>query len=364
MAPSVNRRHKGEGSMYQRASDGRWMGVVDLGMMNGKRTRRTVSAPTLRELRPKMRALRQRTEAGVTGSDQSVEKWVTYWLDEISGVRPSTAKTYRGYIATWITPAVGAIKLSALAAEHARALMTHMETEGKAPATRKQVLSILSAALEVAVREGKIERNPCATVERPSLAAQEAHGHLSLEEVKQLSPHLVTHPNRARWLTALVLGLRQGEALGLAWADVHLDDDEPWMLIHKSQSRRDGRFVLGDPKSRASCRAIPIVPPVDQALRDWRKASGGRGLVWGPRHTRPEYDEWQALLKAAGLPPRPVHAARATAATILDAMGATPRQIADILGHSTVMVAQDHYVSSDAPQQRAVLAKGGDLLRS
>lgn len=360
----ANRRHKGEGSIYQRKSDGRWIGSVDLGYMNGRRVRRTVSAPTLRELRPKMNALRKRTEAGVVGSNQPVSQWVTYWLDEISDVRDTTRRTYRGYVEGWIEPALGNVKLSALAAEHVRALMTHMETEGKAPATRKQVLSILSASLEVAVREGKIERNPCDTVERPSLAAQQTHGHLSLDEVAKLVPHLAKHPNRARWLTALILGLRQGEALGLAWADVHLDDDDPWMRIHQSQTRRDGRFVLGPVKSTASNRSIPLVPPVDQALREWREKTGGHGLVWGPRHTRPEYDEWHALLKSAVLPMRPVHAARATAASILDTMGATPRQIADILGHSTVKVAQQHYVASDAPQLRAVLAKGGRLLEA
>lgn len=363
MSPQSNRRHKGEGSIYQRESDGRWVGSVDLGYMNGKRVRRTVSAKTLRELHPKMKALRKRTEAGVIGSDQTVDKWVTYWLDEISDVRPSTAKTYRGYIATWVTPALGSVKLSALAAEHVRALMTHMETQGKAPATRKQVLSILSKSLTVAVREGKIERNPCDTVERPSLAEQKTHGHLSLQEVAQLSPHLATHANRARWLTALVLGIRQGEALGLAWEDVHLEDDAPWMWIHQAQDSTSGN-AIGPVKSLASDRRIPIVPPVDAALREWRKNSGGRGLVWGPLDNKDDWREWQELLKAAGLPSRPVHAARATAATILDEMGATPRQIADILGHSTVKIAQQHYVSSDAPQQRAVLAKGGALLRA
>lgn len=361
MAPNANRRHKGEGSIYQRESDGRWMGVVDLGYMNGKRTRRTVSARTLTELRPKMKALRKRTEAGMTGSDQSIEKWVTYWLDEISGVRPSTAKTYRGYIANWITPAFGNVKLSALAPEHVRALMTHMETQGKASATRKQVLSIVSKSMTVAQREGKIERNPCDTIERPSLADQETHGHLTLEEVTLLVPHLAKHENRARWLTALVLGIRQGEALGLAWEDVHLDDENPWIWVHQAQDSTNGKR-LGPVKSIASDRQIPIVPPVDQALREWRKKSGGKGLVWGPRDNKADWKEWVALLEAAGLDRRPVHAARATAASILDKMGATPRQIADILGHSTVKVAQQHYVSSDSPERRAVLAKGGALL--
>lgn len=359
-----NRRIKGDGSIYQRKSDGRWMGVVDLGYMNGKRTRRTVSAKTLRELHPKVKALRKRTEAGAFGSDQSVEQWTTYWLGNISDARDSTKRTYRGYLKSWIVPSLGSMKLAALAAEHVRAMLTHMETQGRAPATRKQVLSILSAAMDVARREGKIERNPCDTVERPSLAAQETHGHLSLDEVKQLAPHLAKHPNRARWLAALVLGLRQGEALALSWADVHLDDAHPWMLVHRSQTRTNGKLVSGPVKSKAGNRAIQIVPPVDAALREWRTVSTGAGMVWGPKDNKADWKEWRALLKSAGLAAQPVHAARSTAASILDAMGATPRQIADILGHSTVRVAQDHYVSSDAPQQRAVLAKGGKLLEA
>ena len=43
---------------------------------------------------------------------------------------------------------------------------------------------------------------------------------LTLQQVAVLVPHLRAHPNGARWLAAVVLGIRQGEALGLAWDDV------------------------------------------------------------------------------------------------------------------------------------------------
>jgi hypothetical protein len=39
-------RQNGEGSVYQRASDGRWIGSVTLGWDDGKRVRKTVSAKT------------------------------------------------------------------------------------------------------------------------------------------------------------------------------------------------------------------------------------------------------------------------------------------------------------------------------
>lgn len=385
MATKAERRTKGDGSIFQRCEarygcpalvdvtlddgttakarpehscSGRWFGVVDLTTAGGGRKRRTVSAKTKAEVRIKFRQLQKRTEAGATGDGtQTVAKWLTYWLDEISDARESTKNTYRGYVNNWVVPELGRVRLLDLSPEHVRGMLAKMERAGKSPATRKQVLSILSKALDVAHREGKVDRNVCATVTRPSLAQQGTHAHLTLDQVKTLLPHVHAHPNAARWLTALVLGIRQGEALGLAWEDVHLDDAEPWMHIHRAQAR-DGS--IGPVKSKSGNRQIPIIEPVLTALRAHRDASGGEGLVWGPRKNRADYNEWHALLAKASLPKVPVHGARATAASILDAMGATPRQVADILGHSTVRVAQQHYVHSDRADLRAALTRSGE----
>lgn len=353
------RRTKGEGSIYQRP-DGRWYYIVDITVPGGGRKRRTVSAATRKELTPKIRALRKRTEAGTaTDGTQTVAAWITYWLDEISDLRESTKKTYRGYITKWIVPHVGKVKLADLTPEHVRSLMSAMEKADRAPATRKQVLSILSKALDVAHREGKVDRNVCDTVVRPSLARQKRHGVLTLDQVKALLPHIYAHDNKARWLAAIILGLRQGEALGLAWADVHLDDPEPWLHVREAQARD---LTLDGVKSAASDRVVPIIEPVYTALLEQRERDGADGLVWGPRPNWSDYNEWHRLLDVAGVPRVPVHAARATAASVLDAMGATPRQVADILGQATVHVGQKHYVHSEAGQLRAALTRAGDAI--
>lgn len=354
---SSERRTKGDGSIYQRSSDGRWFGVVDLSTPGGGRKRRTVSAKTKAEVRIKLRALQKRTAAGATNDgSQTVAAWLTYWLDEVAELRASTAATYRGYVDNWIIPEVGRVRLADLTPEHVRAILSKMDKAGRSPATRKQVLSILSKALVIAAREGKVERNVCDTVARPSLAKQERHGVLSLQQVATLLPHLRAHPNGARWIAAVVLGIRQGEALGLAWEDVHLDDADPWLHIRQAQ-QKDGS--LGPLKSRASDRVVPIVSPVHEALVQQRERDGSAGLVWGPRHNRADYGEWHRLLAAAGLPKVPVHAARATAASVLDAMGATPRQVADILGQAQVHVGQKHYVHSQPTDLRAALTRAG-----
>ena len=377
------RETRGEGSTYQRCEDrwgcppagddgrrpdhdcrGRWYFSVGVSTIGGGRRRRTTSAATLRELRPKRAALRRQVAAGVArDGSQTVGQWLVYWLDEIADLRPSTERTYRGYITTWIVPAVGKVRLSALTPEQVRGVLRSMEQAGKAPATRRQVLAILSRAMGVAQREGKIERNPCATVTAPSLAKQQPHKALTLDQVKQVMPHLVAHPNAARWLAALVLGIRQGEALGLAWADVHLDVPEPWLRIRQAQVKdAKGQLTLGPVKSAAGERSIPLIEPVLSALAAHREQSGGDGLVWGPRGNRADYNEWHRILESAGVEKAPPHGARGTAATLLDMLGATPRQVADILGHSTVRVGQDHYVHSEAAALRAALTRSGEAM--
>jgi len=58
------RRGSGEGGVYQRASDGRWVGVVDLGWIDGKRRRRTVYGATRAEAVAKLDQLRAERRAG------------------------------------------------------------------------------------------------------------------------------------------------------------------------------------------------------------------------------------------------------------------------------------------------------------
>jgi hypothetical protein len=42
MGTKETRRGHGEGAIYQRASDGKWVGSVNLGYENGKRKRKTI----------------------------------------------------------------------------------------------------------------------------------------------------------------------------------------------------------------------------------------------------------------------------------------------------------------------------------
>lgn len=341
------RRHRGEGSIYQR-KDGRWVGVLDLGHVGGKRVRKTVTAPTLKALRPKFKKLKEQVGAGVLADDMTVEQWMTHWLDLVAAerVRPTTMRTYRAKNRAWVVPHLGSIRLDRLRPDHLRALYVTMREEGRSDATRHAVHSMLSRALKVAERDGRIAFNPAERVDAPPKGTN-TRGKLTLPEARAVLAQLEGREDAARWALALLAGLRQGEALGLRWSDVDLAAG----VIHVRQTvqRLPGKGIVVAPlKSRASARDIPMLTPVRYALAH----TGGErtGFVFGgetPRDSKKDWQTWADLLAAAKVPHKPLHAARATTASLLDEAGVSPKIIAEIMGHAQVAVTQRSYISGD-----------------
>lgn len=357
------RRVKGEGSIYQREGDGRWVGVLDLGWVGGKRVRKTVTAATLRELRPKFRALKDKVEKGVIGDDATVADWLDYWMDNVAAktVRPRTLQGYRGYVETWLKPQLGRRKLSALRPDHIRAMHRAMEEAGKADATRRQAHMILQRALKVAAMDGRIASNPAASdrMERPPVGKAH-HGYHSPADARTVLRYAVASGDVAlsvRVMLAYLAALRQGEALGLAWSDVDLDAG--LIHVHQAVQRiRGAGLVIGPVKSASSDRFVPIVEPLAVALAELRKATGAQGLVFGgdsPVDSRRDWQIWKDTLAAAGVPDIPLHGARASCASLLRELGASDRLIADVLGHAQVSTTQAHYIRTDDRLRREAL---------
>ena len=61
----------------------------------------------------------------------------------------------------------------------------------------------------------------------------------------------------ALYSVALALGLRRGEALGLGWDDVDLD--EGTLRVRVALQRIDGKLQLVEPKTMRSRRRIPCL---------------------------------------------------------------------------------------------------------
>jgi hypothetical protein len=114
------RRSHGEGGVYQRASDGKWVAALDLGWANGRRKRKVLYGTTRRQALDKLNTARHELECGTlaTGPAQTVADYLTGWLADIkTGVRPRAYESYDLNVRR-LVPHLGRLRLSSLRPQH------------------------------------------------------------------------------------------------------------------------------------------------------------------------------------------------------------------------------------------------------
>ncbi len=307
----MSRRAKGEGSIHP-LPDGRYRVQIDLGWRNGKRWRPTRIADTKREAGAKLKELRNQGEAGLLplpGEKLTVERWMEHWLHHIAKgeVRETTwVRSYRPIVTHHIIPHLGKIRLDRLNEDQIEALYAHMRAKGMAGSTILGTHRILSRALKVATQRRWLGRNPCQFVTPPSYERPEIQP-LDSDEAHRFLAHVNDRWNGARWSVALALGLRQGEALGLLWSMVDLDDLDsasirvayelirlPWRhgcdgscgrRPASCPQRQGGGLMLDAPKSQKSRRVVTLPRPLAERLKRHRLKQREERLAQGPLWT-------------------------------------------------------------------------------
>ena len=372
-------RPPGEGAIYQR-KDGQWVASVELTRPGEPRRRKVIYGKSRPEVQRKLGQARRELDAhgDLPTATPTVESWLRTWLDDIAAheVRQSTLdRTYRPKVERAIA-ALGRRRLDRLQPEHLRAFYVAMAADGAARSTIEQTHRILSRALKVAVREGKITRNPCSFMDAPKMGRPKVKTRpLPPPALLRLLAEIRGLRLESRWLFALTLGARQGEILGLAWEDI--DWDKGTVSIRRALTRVKGqglRFV--DVKSEQSHRALPLPEFLLASLarrRDaWQAEPAGYdpalygplappSLVWttpagGPIDAKDDWEDWTALLKAVGAEHTGTHAARHTVATMLSAQGAPPKVAQNVLGHSQVSLTLNVYTDADVEAIRPWLS--------
>lgn len=168
----TKRRGRGEGSIFQRESDGLWGGTITVGYdANGRRKRRTVYGQTKKEVQDELTRLQGQKLDGTLMEPcrMVVGQYLTHWLENV--IKPSVRwMTYRDYerlIRLHIIPDVGGVKLTKLSPAQLQGLYGALDGRGVGSRTRQGVHDLLHTAFDQAVKWGMIPRNPCSAVERP-----------------------------------------------------------------------------------------------------------------------------------------------------------------------------------------------------
>lgn len=327
-------RAKGEGSIYQRTKDGRWVATLydDMGQ------RRILYAKSEKAaLAAKRKALR---EGLPTGGPITVAAWLDQWQKGLH-LRQSTTSDYASK-AKRITAALGKHRLDRLTADQIESAYTKWLAEGLSPGMVRNLHRVLHAALQVAFRRGLLVRNP-ATQARPPTPRPKPSAALTAAQATHVLQVAAQRPNGVRWWLALLLGMRQGEVLNLLWTDLDL---VAGVLV-----------IQRETKSKASKRALPLPAIVVQMLNElprngpfvFPRANGQR------KDSKADWLEWQLLLERCDLPRVRVHDCRHTTPTLLLELGVPARVVSEILGHSTIAITLDVYTHVHDPMMREAL---------
>lgn len=376
--PTRKRRGRGEGALYQRASDGLWVGVFQSGS-----TRTVVYAKTKEQALAKLDK-----ERGLFRSDESrahakltVEKYLERWLEDgvKDSVRPATHALYARTVRLHITPGLGIFRVQRLTPAHVQQLLGDMARRGASARLRQIALQVLHRALKQAVRWEVILRNPCDAVARPKAPRHEI---VSLDR-KQITAFLkVAKKERlfALYVVAIASGMRISELLGLRWADF----DERQGAVHvrrqlvrvpNARSAETRSFELAEPKTAAGRRRIDLPKSVvtivvahrvrmtseKHAQPDSPMFCAAHG---GPlQHNNLVNRSFKPLLERAGLPPIRFHDLRHTSATMLLGLGVHPKVVSERLGHAQVGLTLDLYSHVLPSMQKVAAAKLNSIFR-
>jgi integrase len=356
---SSKRRGAGEGSIYQR-KDGLWVGAISCGWDLDGRQRQTVSGRTRQMVAQKLEDARRRAQTGEAPIDEraTVAQYLQRWLLSVGPrVRPRTATFYALIVRTRLIPNIGRVKLSRLTPLDVEAMLASVQQAGLSPQTTAHCRAVLRCALTDAVRSGLVPRNVVTLTDAPRVATP-APAVLTPEQVGDVLDAL-SDPSLRRLATVAVhSGLRQGELLGLRWADVDLEQRQV-RVLHALQ-RAAGHYALVEPKSASSRRVVALTPAAVEALREERRAQREaqlRAKRWRPpisdlvfttstgqpRSGTAITHAFADALRAAGLSPLRWHDLRAAHGGLLLAAGVDIAVISKMLGHSSVALTVRHY---------------------
>ena len=179
-------------------------------------------------------------------------------------------------------------------------------------------------------------------------------------------------------MLAAMLGMRQGEALGLAWTDVHLDD-RVVHVVQALQYRPGDGLHLVRPKTARSRRTVPLPDQIVDALmsqkarqRLAREEAGELWEDWGlvfttavgtPVSPRNDYREFRKITERAGLRRVRLHDLRHTAASLMLAQDVAPRVIMEVLGHSQISITMNTHSHISEAQSRDAANRMGHLFQ-
>ena len=379
----AKRRPQGDGTIRKR-SDGRWEARIIIGHKNdGSPMYKSAFAKTQKSaLKQLHQLLDLYRDVDLTEECRmTLGEWMDKWMDEymIFTIKENTIKGYRSQIDHQIKPFIGHKQLASLTTADIQKFYNKIKKEGRvhphpihghvlSDSMVRKIHMMLHEAMEVAVRERYIVRNPTDNTTIPKKTTTEKQ----VLDDSQLNRFLEAIQGEPYWhdffYVEVMTGLRRGEICGIKWSDI--DFNEGTLCIKRSVSTKEGGGVsIGETKTDAGVRTIIMPPSVATLL--WKKRSDAINEWVFPHYTNPSdplhpssaYKKLKTLLKRLELPLLRFHDLRHTFATQATDGGVDPKTLAGILGHTDASFTLDTYTHVTSDMQRGASAIVNNMMQ-
>jgi len=355
----TKRRGRGDGAIHQRP-DGRWEARLDLGFRDGKRQRRSFFGQTRAEAAGKLRAAQAQADRGLPIGDRrsTVGDLLNRWLELQRQSGNKADKTIEQY--EWaighLAPALGRVRLAELTADDVDDFLLSRARAGAARNSMIRLRTVLAMALDHAVRRDLVARNVARLTTAPAGPTRQSRA-LTEEQARTLLDTAEGERFEAAYVAMLMLGLRPGETLGLAWE--HVDFERGELRIVQAVARVRSRPVLGPLKTAGSRRTLAAPQPVMDALRAHRRRQLEERLKAGPTWTdsglvftntvgglvdAAKFNmAFSALTRRAGFGHWHPHELRHSFVSLASYAGVREEDVADVVGHVTTRMTHRVY---------------------
>ncbi|MHB1209564.1 MAG: site-specific integrase [Acidimicrobiales bacterium] len=364
-------RGNGEGSIYQRSSDGRWLGVLSLGYgPDGRPRRKTVSAKTRGELVKKLKELQRHLDDGIPLPDTTltVSQLFNSWYEDVlrHQVAPSASSNYKRIFDHHIIPTLGRRLVANLSAADVDRLISQKLDSGLSVSTVQRIRFVFAQAIDQGIRWGSVTRNVARLSRAPKAVRREGRT-LTPEEARLLLDALKGHRHEVLYSLMLSTGLRRGEALGLKWQDY--DEKAGVISIRRQLKLEGGKLITSDTKTTRSRRSINLPAQIVAKLQVHRRQQELAATTFPPEWVPTDYiftslvgspldprnlnRDFHDVCDKAGLGHWHPHELRHSAASLMLAQGVKLQVVSEVLGHASIRMTADVYGHILAPDREA-----------
>lgn len=356
------KRGNSEGTIFRKAN-GKWRAQISI---DGKRL--SITTNTRAESHDWLRKMLNQIGQGMTfeGQNLTLSEYIKSWITlKKNALRVKTAIQYVWLINIYIVPGLGKVKLKDLNLRTVSRFYEALTNQGVGLSNIRYSHRVLHAALEQAVKDGAIIRNPAhgATVPRA------VHKEMQILNDQQVGLFLVAASvsrYKVLYHLAITTGMRFSELRGLRWSDV--DWIKGTIKVNRQIQDVPGRGSLtGMPKTHSGTRIILLGEMSLNVLKeqkqridhdktiagnDWKENDlifpSSIGTPFGASNLRKDFIQ---VLKDANLPRIRFHDLRHTAASLMLNHNVPALVVSKILGHSNPSVTLNIYAHSTLDMQ-------------